>query len=178
MARIFLAIPVPESYRESIGHYASALPSAEIRWVQPETYHLTVVFFGEQENALLPSVYSAIEAVAENVKPFALTFDAISYAPPLKKPTMIWAQYKSTETFTTLVRSVETGVQNVLVFDDKRAGHEPIPHITMARLRMNQVPTLPQIELDTLKVTELNLYESYRTEQGRAYRILQSFRLE
>jgi 2'-5' RNA ligase len=176
--RLFLGFPVPRPIQVSLAQYSQALLFPELRWVKPENYHITISFFGEQEHAKIEEISDVISSVTTQSAPFTFHFDGITLAPPKKQPSMIWAQYQSTETFTKLVRSIEKALSNSFTFTDQREGHEPLPHITLARFRNLSTRNLPQIELDSLHVTEAVLYSSQKTETGSVYTQITSFPLK
>jgi 2'-5' RNA ligase len=176
--RIFLGIPVPESIQHSLAIYTQTIAADSLRFTKPENYHITVSFFGEQEEERIPEISQAITTVLHSIAPFTISFDAISFAPPKREPSMIWALYTQIAPFTNLVDEIEEAVRKVLPYADKRNGHVPLPHITLARFRHTPLQTLPQIQLDPIQVEKLSLYESKRTEAGLSYVILEEYSLQ
>jgi RNA 2',3'-cyclic 3'-phosphodiesterase len=176
--RLFLAIPIPDEIKKSLSLYTSVFTSDSIRPVKSENYHITVSFFGEQNTNRVAEIAESISSVAAEVSSFQLQFDDISFAPPKRPPSMIWAQYLSSDAFTQLVRKIEERLQNVINFKDQRNGHVPIPHITLARFRNTRTANLPQVLLDPIPVTALSLFESKRTESGPIYTELETFPLQ
>jgi RNA 2',3'-cyclic 3'-phosphodiesterase len=175
--RFFLAIPVPEAIRKSLSLYSSVFTSDALRLVKPENYHITVSFFGEQEEKNFPIIRDVITAKTRETQPFPLHYHAITLAPPKKTPSMIWAQYHSSDAFTEMVSTIEAGIRLSLPYSDRREGSTPIPHITLARFRGNAVPELPMIELDPVHVTSLSLFVSERLENNPVYHELETFTL-
>lgn len=173
--RIFLAFPVPTKITKSLSTYASAIQQEEFRWVKPENYHITISFFGEQEDTLIPQVTEKLRELISSIGPFVLTFNTIAKAPPHKTPTMLWAEYHSSETFTGLVRAVEKTTATIMSYPDKREGQTPIPHITLVRFKHTLPEDIPQIDLQPIRATTCILYESRKTDAGSTYTALEEF---
>ena len=73
--RLFVAIELPEQWRESLAEEARALEAAApgfARWVHPSLMHVTLVFLGGQDPGVLPSIESAIAAAASASTAFQL----------------------------------------------------------------------------------------------------------
>ena len=69
--RLFIALEIPAETRQQLDESSRALrhelPSA--RWVRHELMHLTLVFLGETDRALLAELKAFIEAVREQREP-------------------------------------------------------------------------------------------------------------
>lgn len=175
--RLFVGIPVPHSIQKSLRIYTEALPRDIIRLVKPENYHITISFFGEQDGSNVGNISAVISEVTSSVSPFVLSFDRITLAPPKRPPSMIWASYKSNKEFSRLVSAIEEQLKPLIEFGDKRNGHAPIPHITLARFKNAVIDPLPPVELDSITVNSISLFESKLTENGLIYTELEKFPL-
>lgn len=173
--RIFLALPVSPKIRESLTHYIGSISEPNYKWVNPQNYHVTITFFGEQEESVIPKIVPLLHKTILALPPIELTFNRIASAPPEKIPTMLWAQYHSQQPFSELVTQVEETTAQIMTYPDKREGQTPIPHITLARFKHLSSSLIPQISLDPLKSTSCVLYESEKTESGHTYTILEEF---
>jgi RNA 2',3'-cyclic 3'-phosphodiesterase len=177
LRRIFLGISVPQAISHSLSVYAENLTDDRLKWVKQENYHITVSFFGPQDDQYITTIIDTINVNINELAPFRLKFQRICFAPPEKAPSMIWAQYQQTESFNELVIKVESAVKDIISFSDKRNSQNPIPHITLARFKHTDLRELPQIELDPIHVSTLNIFESKQTETGRLYTVLKEFPL-
>jgi RNA 2',3'-cyclic 3'-phosphodiesterase len=175
--RIFVGIPVPLGIQKSLTTYCESIAQESLRFTKPENYHITLSFFGEQEERFVLKLEKSIRSVISDTPSFSLQFDSIAFAPPKREPSMIWAQYRTNDAFTKLVNKLETELKHIIHFTDKRNGHAPIPHITLARFKLPQSYELPQIELDSVVITAAALFESKRTENGIVYTTLSEFQL-
>lgn len=65
--RLFLAIDLPAAIREELR--AQVRPTTDARWMEPEGWHLTLVFFGDRA---LEGMAARVDAVAARTAPFRL----------------------------------------------------------------------------------------------------------
>jgi RNA 2',3'-cyclic 3'-phosphodiesterase len=72
--RLFVAVTVPESIRDAVDQAVSPLRIAapELRWTDPEGWHLTIWFLGGVEQDRVPEVEAGVAQVAAGGHPFTL----------------------------------------------------------------------------------------------------------
>ena len=67
-SRCFVAVPLGDPLRAALSTAAARWrqqpPADQLRWAQPEAWHLTLAFLGPVAREVLPSVTAAIEGVA------------------------------------------------------------------------------------------------------------------
>ena len=76
--RLFVAVELPDEWKHALAREATALDQAAPgfgRWVDPSLMHLTLVFLGGQDPALLPTIRNAVDAAATATRPFSLSLD-------------------------------------------------------------------------------------------------------
>jgi len=167
MHRIFVAINLPEDVKDALVAYQNKIdglfqPPAPIRWTRKDNLHITLEFLGNLSEDELMKVCQDTEEFAKNHKPFTITLDKISYAPPKKMPPrMIWA----------------TG--------EKIAELNLIPHVNLGRIKMwefrqiepNERPDVSREIGLGFEITSLEVMESQLKRSGPTYVILKSFPL-
>ena len=132
--RLFLGIPAPEGIFQPLQSLRQALEAQSgIRWVKAENLHVTVFFFGQVAEEMIPNLIEMIRATLREFAPFELIFDQFVPAPKARKPRMIWARYHKTETFRLLVNRITDLYAQIQPRQQQRKS--PVPHITVARLR-------------------------------------------
>lgn len=74
--RLFIALPIPDEVRTSIVTEAQSLRASypRMEWVQPEDYHLTVLYLGERDPSKVPLMDEAINRSIFDISPFHLYF--------------------------------------------------------------------------------------------------------
>jgi 2'-5' RNA ligase len=128
MLRLFTAIEIPPDIRQSLTMLRGGLPGA--RWIEPESYHLTLRFIGEVDGAMAREIDALLLQVRR--MPFELTLDGVE-AFGGRKPRAVYAGVKPS------VPLVELQAEQEQLF--KRLGFEAerkfTPHVTLARLRQS-----------------------------------------
>ena len=83
--RSFISLDLPLSLRHELSGHAKLIAGQDkrqkIRWLPPENYHLTLVFLGEIESAILSGLQFALERKLESTKAVPLTISAITPFP-------------------------------------------------------------------------------------------------
>ena len=130
MHRLFIAIDLPETVKNSIKSICGGIPDA--RWVDVQQLHLTLRFIGEVDDRMFDSIKNSLAEITETR--FSLTLRGVGSFPPKRPPRVLWVGIENSETLIRLAGEVE----EVLV---RKNGLEPeerkfSPHITIARFRL------------------------------------------
>jgi len=133
--RLFIAIELPPAWHDAIAREQSALKAnlAEharlLRWVRPESLHLTVVFLGATPADREAGIRAAMEAATAGFRPFKLhlggpgTFGA-------RRPRVVWT---AVEGDIALLELLHGRLVEELGLADDNAGRFS-SHITLARV--------------------------------------------
>src|SRR5215472_4656814 len=102
--RLFVALDIDPEIREHITTLRDQLrPLApDVRWVGPETFHVTLQFLGETNK--LGGIQSALQLVKSSSVP--LTFRGAGFFPTPKSPRVFWVGIESEENLQALAKSV------------------------------------------------------------------------
>ena len=133
--RLFLAIEVPAAVRRRIAEATGALRerfAREVRWVDPESVHLTVKFLGEQPPELAADLLHRLAPRVERHPAFDLTCRGIGAFPSLGRPRVVWCGVDPNPALTLLYEDVERAAAEAGLDREERAFH---PHLTVGRLR-------------------------------------------
>lgn len=141
--RIFTALELPAPALKELGEIVNGLkpecPREAVRWVRPESVHLTLQFYGETEFQIVEKLKTQLAQAAQTCEPLTFTLQDLGAFPTLMRPRVLWvglvgavAELKS------LQRHVETVSRAVGFEPEKRAF---TPHLTLGRV--NQ-PLRPQ----------------------------------
>lgn len=82
--RLFTCLPIAPDVRDAVTAVQNRLrdTGANIRWVEPENFHLTVSFIGDiADTSLLPEIATACEAIAAETAPFRFRVAGVSVFP-------------------------------------------------------------------------------------------------
>lgn len=92
--RTFVALPLPDEFRAAVAETAAALRAAlgerDVRWVQPEGFHLTLAFLGDTAPAQVVQVCDGLEQVARTNRPVPLRLDQLGVFPHARRPRVFW----------------------------------------------------------------------------------------
>src|SRR5215813_4021549 len=92
--RMFCAIELPESLRHQLGQHSerlrAAVPQAHASWSRPENIHLTLKFFGDVKQHLIPKISAAAARAVEQFGPFQIGAGSTGAFPKLSQPRVLW----------------------------------------------------------------------------------------
>lgn len=190
--RLFVALDIDADIRRRITEFRNQMrPLApDVRWVEPETFHITLQFLGETKR--LDEIQRALQSV--RAAPIALSFRNAGFFPSPKSPRVFWIGIEADQNLQELVNCVGQ-VLRPLGFEPDAAPFKP--HLTLARSgsgRPRPVPgehsatglrqvcpkleTLGQLEFGTMTASEFFLYESKLSPASARYTKLSRYLLE
>ncbi len=190
--RLFVALDIDADIRRRITEFRNQMrPLApEVRWVSPETFHITLQFLGATKR--LDEIQRALQSV--RAAPIELSFRNAGFFPSPKSPRVFWVGIEADQNLQELVNSISQALQP-LGFDRDAGPFKP--HLTLARSgsgRPRPVPgersapalqqvrtkleTLGPLEFGTMTAHEFYLYESKLSSAGAKYTKLSRYPLE
>ena len=133
--RLFLAVCLPQDVQLLVAEEITTLAAEgwPVRWVQPETSHLTLHFLGETEREQAELMRLALLDVVAAHESFNLRTAALGVFPHFRRPRVLWlGLHGPVHRLQTLQQDVGRALQG-LGFS---VGDEPYhPHITLGRVR-------------------------------------------
>ena len=136
MARVrtFIAVDLGPNIRERLLDLQETLAREipDVKWVEAENMHLTLLFLGEVDERDLLPVCRCVSKGAENYAPFSLELRGLGCFPNPRRPRVIWAGIQ------------EGAAELVAIHDDletplleqgcyRREERKFTPHVTMGR---------------------------------------------
>ncbi|HIE04735.1 MAG TPA: RNA 2',3'-cyclic phosphodiesterase, partial [Candidatus Latescibacteria bacterium] len=90
--RTFVAVDISDGARRSVADLVRELKGygAEVRWVAPESLHLTLKFLGEIDEARLEGVFQGVQEATEGLGPFRMVLEGLGGFPGLGRPRVLW----------------------------------------------------------------------------------------
>ena len=163
MVRIFLAFPLPLNLRKQLQQMFSGYSNAAgFRWAPEENLHITIFFIGEVEEEKIPLIREKIKGVLSQQTSFHLEFEQFEFRGHSRKPSMFWARFKKSEKFSVLSAKVASEVQQYMTL--KIQHQDPIPHITIARLkRESDVEAISPESFAKIELPEIDFAELWQT---------------
>ncbi len=196
--RMFLAVPLPPDVVERIGAIIAALePRAwPLRWITPETAHLTLHFLGDTPPEEVEILRMALPAVIAEHGAFALRTAGLGVFPKLLSPRVLWlGLWGPAHRLESLYNDLGDYLDE-MQFPIEEKPYQP--HITLGRLRNTRniaVRHLPEeirkaiADLETsgladpkrplpVPIDEIHLIRSHLEQPGPRYEVIARFPLE
>ena len=133
--RSFISLDLPLSLRHELSGHAKLIAGQDkrqkIRWLPPENYHLTLVFLGEIESAILSGLQFALEQKLEATESVPLTISAITPF-PFSRPRIDAALVEQTAELLQLQRDLLNCMRKCGITPDRRRF---VPHVTLGRMK-------------------------------------------
>lgn len=139
--RAFVAIELPENVRAALSRVIADLRGSggnAVRWVNPESIHLTLKFLGDVEEARIAGVAHALEAACGPVPAFSLGLGSPGAFPSAGSPRVLWIGLTGhLDSLAYLQRRMEDALQPLGFPGEER---EFSPHLTLGRVREGVAP--------------------------------------
>ncbi|MGQ9628137.1 MAG: RNA 2',3'-cyclic phosphodiesterase [Anaerolineae bacterium] len=135
--RTFIAIELSQEIRAGLAEIQERLkaqaPPEAVRWVQPESIHLTLKFLGEVPAVKMESIRQALERAVGSVAPFSLSCGGLGCFPNPKRPRVIWVGVEEkTGRLSWMQQAVEAALSPLGYRPEARPFH---PHLTLGRVQ-------------------------------------------
>ncbi len=180
--RLFVALDVRGDIGEKLSAWQRRLRQtpAQVRWVPPDQYHITVKFIGAVEPAQLDPICHRLDQAAAQVPAFPLVIQGLSRLESRGKVRIITAEIGSPDMrIVRLHRLIDQELGALGVALDTR----PLrPHLTLGRVRSNHslnklLRRLEPYSADRINplgpwwISEALLMESVLSPEGTIYRL-------
>src|ERR1019366_4300574 len=189
--RLFIALDIDPDIRTRITTFRNQMRqlAPDVRWVGPETFHVTLQFLGETKKP------DEIRHSLQQVKspPLHISFRGAGFFPNPKAPRVFWVGIEGDQRLQDLVIAISKAL---LPLGFMREPGPYTPHLTLARsgsgrprpvpgerpaLGLQQVraklEALPPPEFGTMTAHEFCLYESHLSPAGARYKKLAMYPL-
>jgi 2'-5' RNA ligase len=166
MARLFIAIDLPERIKDDITSTYAAIAGA--KWTEEEHLHLTLRFIGETDEPTKQRIVNTLKSVS--IQPFSICIKGVGFFPPRKEPRILWVGVSANKELLRLQGKIERTLVSIGISPEERKFH---PHITIARLNGSPHEKIAQfltsnslLSTETFAVNEYHLYESFLRKEG------------
>jgi 2'-5' RNA ligase len=191
--RIFVGLDVGDEIRERIARFIAEMRALapQVRWVAPESLHVTLKFIGEKPDTIVTQVQKSLASIsASNID---LSFRSCGFFPTARSARVFWVGIEADAGLATLAAQVEEALVGIGIPKEARAFS---PHLTLARAgsgapgrrkndksnklfaKLQQKLTgIPAPEFGTMSAREFFLYRSQLSSQGSRYTKIAHFGL-
>ena len=190
--RLFIALDIDEAIRLRLGQFVNEVRHAApgVRFVGPETFHVTLKFLGESNQ--LDAIRGALRGV--RATPFELSFCGTGFFPNPHAPRVFWVGIHAGPELERLAQQIGEKVAPI-GFPPEPGPYRP--HLTLARagsgnprMRSHDRPnskfqqlqqrlaSMQAPDFGTMTAREFFLYESRLSPKGASYIRLERYALE
>ncbi len=189
--RSFVAIELPDELKreldEVVGQLKSAGGQSGVKWVDPQSIHLTLKFLGDVAVDRLDEITVALAEAVRGIPRFRLAVAGLGVFPNPRRVRVAWVGVSGeTDVLERLQRRVESALARLGFAAESRRF---TPHLTLARIRERASPQerqrLGQLVDSTsfesrhgISVNAVHLMRSQLTGQGAIYSRINSVTLE
>jgi 2'-5' RNA ligase len=184
--RTFIGIDPGKPIRDRLVALQEALARSpgEVKWVEPENLHVTLLFLGEVDMVEVPELCQTVAESLQGQAAFAMSVEKVGCFPNSRRPRILWA-------------GVGAGLQEVVAVHDaletplmelgcyRREERQYTPHITLGRIKNDGRTFQFALALSrhaawsggTAQVREIQIMSSELTSQGPVYTVLSRAKL-
>ncbi len=184
--RTFIAVEIPEKIISSIARVQEGIKNYgfKIRWVRPESIHLTLKFLGNIEAADTENVGRAVFRASKEYTPLSLQVKGIGVFPGIKRPRVVWVGITGQlETLVGLQKTLDKNLEAIGFPKEKRPFKG---HLTLGRIKkkidtntfIEALDTFGNFETETFTADRVVLFKSELKASGAVYTKLMSARLD
>lgn len=181
--RTFFAVEIDDASRRvahAVAQRLAAAPRGDaVRWVRPESYHVTLRFLGATPREQIADLIAAAQNATRAIAPFELRLGALAGL-PAQGPRAIVLGVAPPEPIAALAAQVESAVVAVGFPADARAFR---PHLTLGRIRERRGraplldPALGATDAAPFAVASFALFQSDLDAGGAKYTPLERIAL-
>ena len=181
-ARLFLAIPLPGTLAQDLQAACLSLRegSANVRWVAPESMHITLQFLGDVDTDRIGELEEALARVRGPV--LDLQLRGLGTFPPGAQPRVVWAGVDGhVDGLRELVGAIGSALEPLGFQGEDRPFR---PHVTLGRVRGVEHPSAlrraiervgPDVDLQLPTTRSFSMFQSENGSTGPRYRALRTF---
>jgi RNA 2',3'-cyclic 3'-phosphodiesterase len=184
--RTFIAVHIPDTVRRDIGALIEGLrPAAggDVKWVRPESLHLTLKFLGDVEEGRIPAVGTKVETAVSSRPAFDVALGGTGAFPNPRRPSVLWIGVpQGAEPMAALAGDIESALAGLGFEREKRPFSA---HLTIGRVRPagNAGRTVERMaekgfKSDPFKVDSIHLMKSELQRSGAEYTVLRTIKLQ
>jgi 2'-5' RNA ligase len=190
LIRAFIAVELPGELKQGLAALETQLKKNSppvVKWVDPESIHITLKFLGETSDAVIDELLLAMEESVAGVSPFKLEVGKLGAFPAVDRPQVIWVGVSGDmEKLAQLQKNLE---QNTEQLRFKRESRPFSPHLTLGRVRegarVKEIQRIGKLLNETpftakhnIEAHEINLLKSQLTQAGAIHTIIGMVKLQ
>ncbi len=184
--RTFIGVDIGKAIRDravSLQENFARL-GTDVKWVEPENLHVTLLFLGEVDDREVPAVCRAVAEETQKHAPFAMCIEGAGCFPTPRRPRVLWIGVgEGAEQLCALHDGLEPPLLELGCY--RREERKYKPHITLGRVRSDRATEQLAAALTKqakwqggqTKVDEILVLSSELTPKGPVYSTLSRAKL-
>lgn len=186
--RCFIAIDIDEQIRKALASLQNELQSkadikrSDVKWVKPESMHLTLKFLGEIKDEQAVDVCNITKQVASQHKSFELDVESVGHFGGRSARVLWVGAGQDCENLLQLQNDLE---QQLALADWPKETRKFSGHLTLCRVRNSKAglklaqmtEKYKDFKLGTIPADSLSVYQSQLTPKGPIYTLLGNYKL-
>jgi 2'-5' RNA ligase len=184
--RTFIAVDLESDIRDRCIALQQKLgrSAPDVKWVEPDNIHVTLLFLGEVDERDLHPVCRAVGTVCATLVPFDLSVEGVGCFPNLRRPRIVWAGIGAgTQELVALHDALEPPLLELGCY--RREDRKYTPHVTLGRVKSERpsdrlaqaVQQQTAWRAGECAVAEVLVMASELRPQGPVYSVLSTARL-
>jgi 2'-5' RNA ligase len=184
--RTFIALDLGQSIRDRLVSLQETLSAfaPEVKWVEPENLHVTLLFIGEVDERSVLEVCRGVSQCCQSIPRFQMSVETVGCFGNPRRPRTIWVGVgEGAAEVTALHGTLEEKLLELGCY--RREDRAFTPHITIGRVKQDvsggDLAGVLQKKADwqagAVNVSEVLVMSSELTPQGPIYTILSRARL-
>jgi 2'-5' RNA ligase len=188
MARIrtFIAVDVDKTLRDRMIALQDRLAASgvDVKWVEPDNLHFTLLFLGEVDERDLIGVCRATTQACSELAPFNCDLEGVGCFPNERRPRIVWVGVGAgVDEFGQLHDALEKPLLELGCY--RREERHYTPHITLGRVKhegenealVKNLQKLKKWQGGQMQVGEVLVMSSQLTSKGPVYAVMSRARL-
>lgn len=182
MRRLFVAIKIGQDpgFLQVFRSIKSCLKHERIKWVEENNLHITLKFFGETEEGVIPKIQTILGNKAMTFQSFDYSLSGLGVFGSRYSPRVIWSGLEPYKNFSIIMKDLQQDFE-LIGFRGDRQNH--VPHLTLGRIKSIVDLVIFQQTIDQFREFLLPphraafyiLYESILAAAGPEYHIIRKF---
>jgi 2'-5' RNA ligase len=178
--RVFIALELNPNIRKKIDNFSRPFRidlQSGIRWMKPESIHLTLKFLGDATTNQIKSISDILDTLVRELSPVSVEISGIGAFPSWARPRVIWAGVIAPPVLSEIYKKVDFETVSV---GFRSGGSSFSPHLTLARISdhaetcfvtkfSRALQALPPIEFGNMLIDHLVLFKSTLQPGGATY---------
>ena len=180
MKRLFIGIPIQSGkvlqVRETWIADEKSDPDV-LKWVNPENWHVTLIFLGNTMETIIPQILELIERLFAGIQSFSTNLNGAGVFPNSNNPKVFWLGIENLQ----LLIPAQIRLADALKQEGFSLDNKPLkPHLTLARIKNSATRIMIDSLIDryedfnfgSVTIDRVILYESISTPDGPVYKPL------